>query len=159
MPDSTDPPNKVLIDAVLASLKHGVIFLVDNEALAIGGKTDEMDCLVKKTEKLAFKALSEQFGEDAARKFFVKSENPWILRTAFGGWIFFYPIEVLTPETSMVEIGEPDFVYWPDADGTYARVPWVQWSTIRERGNVWRPTSAARAAGGPRSVWDRLRDP
>lgn len=154
MPESTDPPNKVLIEAVLDGLKHGVVFLVDNEM-----DPAEVDRLSKKTEKLAFEALVQQFGAEAARKFFVKSENAWILRTTFGGWVFFYPIEILTPDTSMGEVGHPDFVYWPDADGNYARVPWVQWITMREAGNVWRPTSHARALGGPRSVWERLRDP
>ena len=152
MPESTDPPNKVLIEAVLDGLKHGVIFLVDNDV----DNTDDVDRLVKKTERLAFEALVKQFGDEAARKFFVQSENAWILRTTFGGWVFFYPIEILTPDTSMGDVGQPDFVYWPDANGKYARVPWHQWTTLRESGNVWRPGSTA---AGPRSVWERLRDP
>ncbi len=154
MPESTDPANKILIDSVLDGLKHGVIFLVDNDL-----EPAEVDRLVRKTEKLAFEALGKQFGIESARKFFVKSENAWILRTSFGGWIFFYPIEALTPQTGMQDVGEPDFVYWPDAEGQYARVPWIQWAAIREKGNIWRPHSTARALGGPRSVWERLRDP
>ncbi len=154
MPDQNDPPNKVLIDAVLDGLKQGVVFLVDSEI-----EPEDVERLAKKTERLAFNALAGQFGDEAARKFFVKSENPWILRTTFGGWVFFYPIEMLTPETSMGEVGHPDFTYWPDAEGNYARVPWVQWLTMREHGNIWRPSPHARALGGPRSVWERLRDP
>lgn len=154
MPENTDPPTKVLIDAVLDGLKQGVVFLVDTDM-----DHEDVGRLAKKTERLAFDALVQQLGDEAARKFFVKSENAWILRSTFGGWVFFYPIEVLTPETSMAEVGQPDFVYWPDADGNYARVPWNHWVAVREHGNVWRPTSAARAMGGPRSVWERLRDP
>jgi hypothetical protein len=150
---NTDPPNKILIDAVLDGLKHGVVFLVDNDI-----ETEDVERLVKKTERLAFDALVQTFGDESARKFFVKSENAWILRTTFGGWVFFYPIEVLTAQTSMQDVGDPQFVYWPDASGEYARVPWMQWLSLRERGNVWRPTSMSRASG-PRSVWERLRDP
>ena len=147
-----EPTNQTLIDAVLDGLKHGVIFLVDIE------ESDAQDVgpLVKKTERLAFDALVKQFGTETARKFFVKSENEWILRTAFGGWLFFYPIEVLTPQTSLEDVGKPDFVYWPDADGRYERVPWIQWLSMRVGGHVWRPKSNAK---GPRSVWDRIRDP
>jgi hypothetical protein len=152
VPDRADPPNKILIDAVLDGLKHGVVFLVDNEIEA-----QDVERLVKKTEKLAFGALAEQFGEEAARKFFVRSENPWILRTAFGGWVFFYPIEALTPQVSMSDVGEPDFVYWPDAGGIYGRVPWIQWIAMREKGNIWRPPPGR--GSSPRSVWERLRNP
>jgi hypothetical protein len=155
LPESTDPPNKVLIDAVLAALKHGVVFLVDNDM----EDASDVERLVKKTERLAFEALVETFGRDSAKKFFVKSENAWILRTTFGGWVFFYPIEALTPDTSLAEVGSPEFVYWPDAKGSYARVPWMQWIALREGGgNAWRPPTMARGPG-PRSVWERLRDP
>ena len=153
-PERHDPPKKVLIDAVLDGLKQGVVFLVDDKI-----DSSDVERLAQKTERLALAALVEQFGTEAASKFFAKSDNPWILRTSFGGWVFFYPIEVLTPEMSMAGVGAPDFVYWPDAKGNYERVPWIQWSAVRGRGNVWRPTSDARAAGGPRSVWERLRDP
>ncbi len=154
MPDSTDPPNKILIDAVLDGLKHGVVFLVDTDI----EDPDDVNRLVKKTEKLAFQALIPTFGEEAARKFFVKSENAWILRTTFGGWVFFYPIEALTPQTGMEEVGEPEFVYWPDAKNNYVRVPWIQWLTLRDRGNIWRPTTSGRQPGSPRSIWERIRD-
>lgn len=154
MPDSADPPNKVLIEAVLDGLKHGVVFLVDYGA----EQAEEVGRLVRKTQKLALEALVPTFGEPAARKFFLHSENAWILRTTFGGWVFFYPIEALRPETGMDDVGEPEFVYWPDADGHYARVPWVQWGVLRERGHVWRPTAQSRTHS-PRSIWERLRDP
>ena len=151
MPENNDPPNKVLIEAVLDGLKHGVIFLVDNET-----PTEDIARLAKKTERLAFQALVEQFGDEIARRFFIRSENPWILRTMFRGWVFFYPIDVLTPETSLAEVGQPDFVFWPDAGGNYARVPWLQWSALRAENNVYRPVHRS---GGPRTVWERLRDP
>jgi hypothetical protein len=77
------------------------------------------------------------------------------LRTTFGGWVFFYPIELLSPDHSMSEVGNPDFVYWPDADGNYAQVPWGEWIASRRQGHVWRPTTMHR----PRSVWERLRKP
>jgi hypothetical protein len=148
-----DPPNKILIDAVLDGLKQKVIFLVDNEVGPEG-----IDRLVKKTERLAFAALVEQFGDDAARKFFVNSENAWVLRTTFGGWVFFSPVDMLSPTTSMDGLGQPDFVYWPNVEGEHARVPWQMWATLRERGNLWRPPPGARTSG-PKTVWDRLRDP
>jgi hypothetical protein len=154
MPD-VDPPNSILIDAVLNALKHGVVFLVDSEI-----EPEDVERLVQKTEKLAAGVIAKQFDAQTAAKFFTRSENPWILRTTFGGWVFFYPIEMLTPQTSMGDIGVPEFVFWPDADGKYARVPWQQWLGIREAGDyVWRPTSPIRSKGGkPRSVWERLRD-
>jgi hypothetical protein len=148
--EKLDPPDKTLIDAVLDGLKQRVVFLVDDD------DAEHVEGLVKKTERIAFRALVQQFGDSAARKFFATSENPWILRTTFGGWVFFYPIELLTPQTSMAEIGQPDFVYWPDARGTYARMPFHQWAQLRDAGNIWRPDPSNH---GPRSVFERLRDP
>jgi hypothetical protein len=150
-PERNDPPNKVLIDAVLDGLKHGVVFLVDSEI-----ENDDVKRLVKKTEKLALGALLDQFGQDLSSKFFTHSENIWILRTTFGGWVFFYPIEALTPDMSMDGMGQPDFVYWPNAKGQYERVPWLYWAEMRRRGSAWRPTSTS---PDPRSIWERLRDP
>ncbi len=147
-----DPPNSVLIEAVLNGIKSGVVFLVDSEI-----DDRDVERLVQKTEKLALGAIVEQFGDDMARKFFVKSENLWILRTSFGGWIFFYPIEALTPETSLAEVGTPESVYWPNASGEYARVPHSQWASLRAN-HTWRPSARA-LSGRPRSVWERLRDP
>jgi hypothetical protein len=147
-----DPPNNVLIEAVLNGIKSGVVFLVDSEI-----DHRDVERLVKKTEKLALGAIVEQFGDDMAKKFFVKSENPWILRTSFGGWIFFYPIEALTPETSLAEVGIPESVYWPNASGEYARVPHSHWAPLRTK-HTWRPSAKA-LLGRPRSVWERLRDP
>ena len=152
-PRAGDPPNKTLINAVLDGLKNGVIFLVDNEI-----ETSEVHRLVKKTERLASEALVDQFGVEGARKFFVPSENAWILRTAFGGWVFFYPIEDLTPDTNMDPLGDPDFVYWPDVEGQYARVSWDQWSEHRTAGHTWRPKPTMKKVKGPRSIWERLRE-
>ena len=149
---SREPPDKILIDAVLDGLKAGVVFLVDSE-----NDTKDVALLAKKTEHLASGALIQQLGEIAARKFFVKSENPWILRTSFGGWVFFYPIEEIAPDMSWEGLGQPSIVYWPDANGSYASVPWALWATQRIVGNVWRPT--APPADHPRNIWERLRDP
>jgi hypothetical protein len=150
-----DPADRILIDAVLDGMKQRVVFLVDADA----DEPEEIDRLGRKTEKLALTALTEQFGKDAAKKFFVSSENPWLLRTKFGGWVFFYPIDVLTEQTSWDELGSPNFVYWPDTQGKYGRIPWSQWLDMRGRGNVWRPSSPSRTVTGPRSIWERLRDP
>ena len=149
---SADPSDKVLIEAVLSGLKNGVIFLVDSEI-----PEEDVERLVRKTSKLAGGVLVEQLGPDMAKKFFVGSENPWILRTSFGGWIFFYPIEALTPETSMADSGTPTWVYWPNASGEYAKVPYNQWSSLRQS-HTWRPSAQA-VTGRPRSVWERLRNP
>lgn len=148
MPES--PPDKILIDAMLNGLKQRVMFLVDSDI-----PNEDIERLTDKTKRLSFQALVQQFGDDAARKFFVVSENPWLLRTTFGGWVFFYPNEVLTPQTSMESLGTPDFVYWSNAEGVYARVPWQVWANLREAGNVLRPAPQA----GPKSVWERLLDP
>lgn len=147
-----DPPDKILIDAVLDGLKVGVVFLVDNEI-----DTKDVALLAKKTEHLASGALIQQLGEVAARKFFVRSEDPWILRTSFGGWVFFYPIEECSPDMAWEGLGVPGIVYWPDGHGVYASVPYNLWATQRTTGNIWRPM--APPSTRQKSIWERLRDP
>jgi len=144
-----DPPDKVLIETVLDALHQGVIFLVASEI-----EPEDVERLVKKTSRLATGAIFTKFGKEASSKFFLPSDNSWVLKTAFGGWIFFYPVEVLTPTASMEQLGDPDFVYWPDVEGAYARVPYPQWTSLRQRGDVYRPTGPQ--PKGPRSIWQRL---
>jgi hypothetical protein len=138
------------MDAMENALKFRVLFLVHGD--------EDIEALTHRTKRLTMQALckTEGLGAKVAQRLFTESGNDWILKPSLeegsGGWLFFYPVELLQANE---DAGNPLCVYWPNASMAYARVPYDEWRRLRAEGYVWRP-DPNKIAKGPRSQWDRL---
>lgn len=142
--------DSVLVNAMTDALKSRVLFLVTS--------TENIERLVARTTRLTLQLVRDQLGVTDPSKVFVPTENQWLLKTSFGGFLFFYPAELLTPD---MDSGSPEWVYWPSAGGgKHVRVPAYEYLRLRQQGNVWRPVPPKPGVKpGKRSVWDHIADP
>lgn len=140
--------DRELISLVIECLlqKHSALFLTKDLATA--------DDLGARFEAAFNDIVSEQFGipeASVALKF--STANPSFIRHANGAWIFFYPVNDITPD----EVGSfPDSVFWPTQGLDYFRVSFPHWSKLRNEGHIWHPLSEVTSVREADSAWAHL---
>ncbi len=144
----SDPSDEVLIEATADAAQGGrVLFLHASSA-------DRTPVLATRARRLAVDRIRERYGDDASRALFSASDNPWLLKPSTGGWLLFYPSDVINADD---DVENPTTVYWPNDKGQYAKVTYDTWRKSRRAGNILRPRGK-REPEGPRTMWDRLLD-
>lgn len=141
----------VLADAVADSFGRRVLLLVDVEP-------SDIDGLLNRAKRLAERRITVAYDAEIAKRLFTTPPGAWFLAPKSGGWLFFFPMSEETPQFQPTgDVGEPQYVYWPDSDGVYEKVPYVRWRAQADAGNIYRPSEEG--TGRPKSIWQRLKEP
>jgi hypothetical protein len=145
------PRDEVLIDALASAVesKVGVVLLVAG--------SDLTTFYVERARRIACQHIRDNFGAGAEKGLFDLSSNDWLLSLSTGGWLLFYPVDLLQVD---YDVRNPKYVYWANSSNVYERISYEEWRRLRAEGHVIRPKvhTSGVDTDGPRTSWDRLLD-